>query len=152
MGVDYAAPIGTQVQATASGTVTFAGWNGASGRMIKIRHKNNYETMYLHLRSFTRGIKKGAKVEGGQVIGRVGSSGESTGPHLDYRIKYRSRYINPLAWKFKPVEPLREGFLENFQKMAKEYRFWFEAPLILSSHFRRSVYPVWPVWFVASLP
>lgn len=133
-GVDYAASVGTPVQATADGTVTFVGWNGASGRMIRIRHKNAYETMYLHLGSYAKGIRKGAKVQGGQVIGSVGSSGESTGPHLDYRIKYRGKHINPLAWRFRPVKPLREEFFEDFKGEAKIYCSLLEAPLVLFSN------------------
>ncbi|MCK4430068.1 MAG: peptidoglycan DD-metalloendopeptidase family protein [Candidatus Aminicenantes bacterium] len=138
-GVDYAARIGTEVQVTADGTVTFTGWNGAAGRMIKIRHKNNYETMYLHLRSYAKGIKKGSKVKGGQVIGYVGSSGESTGPHLDYRIKYGGTYINPLAHRFKPVKPLRPEFLEEFKKEAENYCFLFDAPLSIFSCLYNSI-------------
>jgi len=134
-GVDYAAKIGTPVQATADGTVIFAGWNGGSGRMVRIRHKNAYETMYLHLKNYAQGIRKGAKVTSGQIIGSVGSSGESTGPHLDYRIKYRGKYINPLSWRFEPVTPLRSEFLEDFKKKAEIYRFVLEAPLILFSSF-----------------
>ena len=118
-GVDYAAPIGTPVQATAPGVVTFAGWNGAAGRMIRIRHKNSYETMYLHLRSFAPGIKTGARVEGGQVIGYVGSTGESTGPHLDYRLLYHGKYVNPLAWKFQPADPLSEEYKPDFTRKVK---------------------------------
>jgi len=132
-GVDYAARPGTPVQATADGTVTFVGWNGGAGRLIRIRHQNAYETMYLHLRSYAEGIKKGAKVQGGQVIGYVGTSGESTGPHLDYRIKHRGSYINPLAWRFRPVTPLREEFSEEFKVLAETYAFLLEAPLILFS-------------------
>jgi len=128
-GVDYAARIGTPVQATADGTVTFVGWNGGSGRMIKIRHRNAYETLYLHLRNYARGIKKGAKVKGGQIIGYVGSSGESTGPHLDYRIKYRGKYINPLAWRFKPVKPLRIEYLKDFKAKAAVFHFFLQASL-----------------------
>jgi len=134
-GVDYAAPIGTNVQATADGTVTFRGWNGASGRMIRIRHKNEYETMYLHLRSYAKGIRKGAKVQSGQVIGYVGSSGESTGPHLDYRIKFRGKYFNSLTRKFKPVEPLRADFFEDFKKEVEYYCLCFEAPPLIFSSF-----------------
>jgi len=133
MGVDYVAPIGTPVQATADGTVTFAGWNGASGRMITIQHKNGYETMYLHLHSFAAGIKKGSQVKGGEMIGRVGASGELTGPHLDYRIKHRGTYINPLAARFDPVEPLRPEFMEDFQKTAKKYFVFLAAPPALFS-------------------
>lgn len=135
LGVDYAARIGTPIQATADGTVTFTGWNGASGRMIKIRHKNAYETMYLHLKSYAKGIRKGAKVKGGQTIGFVGSSGESTGSHLDYRIKLRGKYINPLAARFKPVKPLRTEYLEDFKKEAEIYLFRFEAPRKILSFF-----------------
>ena len=135
MGVDYAAPVGTQVQATADGTVTFAGWNGASGRMIRIKHKKGYETMYLHLRSFASGIRKGKQVTQGQTIGRVGSSGESTGPHLDYRIRHRGNYINPLSAIFDPVEPLREEFREDFQKQAEQYLLFLQAPLVVFSRF-----------------
>ena len=94
-GVDYAAPLGSPVQATADGVVTQVGWNGAAGRMIKIRHKNAYETMYLHLSGYAQGIRTGARVDAKQVIGYVGSSGESTGPHLDYRILYHGKYVNP---------------------------------------------------------
>jgi murein DD-endopeptidase MepM/ murein hydrolase activator NlpD len=130
-GVDYAAKVGTPVQATAEGTVTFAGWNGASGRMITIRHKNGYETMYLHLRGYAEGIKKGAKVRGSQEIAYVGASGEATGPHLDYRIKYRGKYINPLAFNPEPVKPLRAEYLEDFKKKAQSCSLCLEAPLII---------------------
>jgi len=140
-GVDYAAPIGTPVQATADGTVTFTDRNGAAGRMIKIRHKNRYETMYLHLKGYAKGIRKGKKVKEGQVIGFVGSSGESTGPHLDYRIKKDGRYINPLAFKPKPVKPLRVEFLEDFKKQAEYYRLCFKAPHIVLSCFRDFMTP-----------
>ena len=132
-GVDYAAKPGTPVQATADGSVIFAGWNGLSGRMIRIRHKNYYETMYLHLQRCY--VKNGDKVKGGQNIGEVGSSGEATGPHLDYRIKYAGKYINPLAHRFKPVKPLRPEFLGEFQQMAQSYCLYFDAPLIIFSSF-----------------
>jgi murein DD-endopeptidase MepM/ murein hydrolase activator NlpD len=128
-GVDYAAPIGAQVQATADGTVTFAGWNGSSGRMVRIRHKNAYETMYLHLRSFGPGIRSGARVKSGEVVGYVGSSGDSTGPHLDYRITRNGSYLNPLSAKFDPVEPLREEHLGEFKRTIEKYRFLFSEPL-----------------------
>ena len=132
-GVDYAARVGTPVHATADGTILFAGWNGASGRMIKIRHKNNYETMYLHLRRCY--VKKGDKVKAEEKIGEVGASGEVSGPHLDYRIKYAGKYINPLAYRFKPVKPLRPEFLENFKLLAQNYSVYFDAPLIILSSF-----------------
>ncbi len=132
-GVDYAAPVGTPVQATADGTVTYVGTNGASGRMVKIRHRNGYETMYLHLKSYGPGIRVGARVEGGDIIGYVGSSGESTGPHLDYRITLRGSYINPLSWKFEPVAPLPEENLEDFRRAIEPYRLLLEDPLLTVS-------------------
>ncbi len=138
-GVDYAAPIGTPIQATADGTVIFAGQKGASGRMVGIRHQNRYETQYLHLRTIGTGIKKGVKVREGQEIGKVGSSGESTGPHLDYRIKKDGKYINPLAFNPEPVSPLRVEFLEDFKKIAEKYVICFDASLMVSSCFSDSL-------------
>lgn len=132
-GVDYAAKVGTPVYATADGTVLSAGWNGASGRMIHIRHKNQYETMYLHLRRCY--VKKGDKVKAEDRIGEVGASGEVSGPHLDYRIKHAGNYINPLAYRFKPVKPLRTEFLEDFKLLAQNYTLSFDAPLIIFSSF-----------------
>jgi len=114
-GVDYAAPVGTPVQATGDGTVVFAGWSGAAGRMIRIRHRNGYETSYLHLRGYAQGIRQGVRVRAGQTIGYVGSSGESTGPHLDYRISQYGRFINPLSGRFEPAAPLREELRAAFQ-------------------------------------
>ncbi|MBC7361515.1 MAG: M23 family metallopeptidase [Candidatus Aminicenantes bacterium] len=127
-GVDYAAPVGTPVQATAPGVVTYAGWNGGAGRMIKIRHNNSYETMYLHLRAFAPGIHVGARVQGGQVIGYVGSTGESTGPHLDYRILYHGKYVNPLSWRFQPAEPLAKEYLPEFEGQVKILKFMLLYP------------------------
>jgi murein DD-endopeptidase MepM/ murein hydrolase activator NlpD len=132
-GVDYAAPVGTPAQATADGTVIFAGWNGASGRMVRIRHMNAYETMYLHLRAFGPGIRGGAKVKRGDIVGYVGSSGESTGPHLDYRITLRGSYINPLSYRFKPVEPLKEEYLTDYKREIEKYRILLENPLVFVS-------------------
>jgi murein DD-endopeptidase MepM/ murein hydrolase activator NlpD len=125
-GVDYGAPVGTAIQATADGTVTQAGWNGNAGRMIKLRHANGYETMYLHLSRIK--VRVGSRVRTGEVIGEVGSSGESTGPHLDYRIIYRGSYVNPLGWRFKPADPLRKEFREPFLAEAARLSVLLEAP------------------------
>ena len=130
-GVDYAAPVGTPIQATADGSVIFAAWNGASGRMVKIRHMNAYETMYLHLMSFGPGIRAGARVKSGDIVGYVGSSGEATGPHLDYRITLRGSYLNPLSYRFKPIEPLKEEFLADYKREIAIYRLLLENPLVL---------------------
>jgi murein DD-endopeptidase MepM/ murein hydrolase activator NlpD len=140
-GVDYAAPVGTPVRATADGSVSYVGRDGANGRMVRIRHKNGYETFYLHLRRYGKGIKRGVTVASGQIIGYVGASGEVTGPHLDYRIKHRGRYINPLAYRFRPVEPLRKDYLESFQNEAEQYLISFDAPQIIVTSVSSSVSP-----------
>jgi len=140
-GVDYAAPVGTPVRSTAEGTVIFVGRDGANGRMIRIRHKNGYETYYLHLRRYAKGIKRGVKVQSSQIIGYVGASGEATGPHLDYRIKHRGNFINPLSHRFKPVEPLRLDFLEDFQMKAEQLQLSFNAPRIIFTSMASAIVP-----------
>ena len=134
-GVDYAAPIGTPVQATADGEVTFAGRDGAAGNTVKMRHKNSYETIYLHLSGFGRGVRKGALLKGGDIIGYVGSSGDSTGPHLDYRIIYHGGPVNPLGHKFKPADPLRKEFLDVYKKEVGRLRLGLEAPRLFRALF-----------------
>ena len=96
LGVDYGAPTGTRVIAVAGGTVVSAGRSGGSGNMVRLRHTNGYETYYLHLSRFARGIRSGVRVMQGQVIGYVGSTGLATGPHLDYRIRKNGTFVNPL--------------------------------------------------------
>lgn len=113
-GVDYGAPVGTPVHATADGTVTLAGRNGGAGNMVSLRHPNGYETNYLHLSRFGPGIRKGARVGQGQVVGYVGSTGLSTGPHLDYRVRLNGSWINPLAISSPPVKPLEADLLQRF--------------------------------------
>ena len=129
-GVDYAAPVGTPVQATADGEVTFAGRDGAAGKTVKMRHKNSYQTAYLHLSGFGRGVRKGAVLKGGDIVGYIGSSGDSTGPHLDYRIYYHGSPVNPLGHKFKPADPLRKEFLEVYKKEVERLRVALEVPRI----------------------
>lgn len=92
-GVDYAAPLGTPVHSVGAGRVTFAGRKGANGKMVKIRHTDGYESYYLHLSSIL--VKVGAQVSQSTVIGRVGSTGRSTGPHLDFRLRRHGKYLNP---------------------------------------------------------
>jgi murein DD-endopeptidase MepM/ murein hydrolase activator NlpD len=96
LGVDYGAPAGTSVVAVASGTVESAGWAGDAGRMVVLRHAGGYETLYLHLSSFAAGLAPGTHVAQGELIGRVGSSGAATGPHLDFRIRKSGSYVNPI--------------------------------------------------------
>ena len=126
-GVDYAAPVGTSVFATADGKVEEAGWKGGAGRMIRLSHKSGYETIYMHLSTIL--VRVGQKVESGQRIGKVGSSGESTGPHLDYRIKRFGTYLNPLSAKFMPVEPLPTKWMADFQKRAAGLQAALDWPM-----------------------
>jgi murein DD-endopeptidase MepM/ murein hydrolase activator NlpD len=95
LGVDYAAPIGTPIRTTGDGVVSDIGYDRGSGKFIKIRHNSIYITMYLHLSRYSKGIKKGSKVQQGQVIGYVGSTGLSTGPHLDYRFIVNGNPVDP---------------------------------------------------------
>jgi murein DD-endopeptidase MepM/ murein hydrolase activator NlpD len=113
-GVDYAAPVGTPVYAIGDGRVTETSYSAGAGRMIKIRHNSVYTTAYLHLRNFATGIKPNSWVTQGQVIGYVGSSGLSTGPHLDFRIWKNGTPVNPLRIESPPVEPVKEENLEEF--------------------------------------
>lgn len=96
LGVDYRAPHGAPVIAVANGVVTGAGWRGGGGRTVSIRHANGYETFYLHLSSIAAGVRAGRRVSQGQLIGRVGSTGLATGPHLDYRLRRNGVFVNPL--------------------------------------------------------
>lgn len=105
-GVDYAAPKGTPVHAVADGVVIFKGWGGGGGNTLKIKHAGNLQTGYLHLSRFAKGISKGSRVSQGQLIGYVGSTGASTGPHLDYRIWKNGTPIDPLKIPSEPAEPI----------------------------------------------
>jgi murein DD-endopeptidase MepM/ murein hydrolase activator NlpD len=98
-GVDYAAPTGTPVESAGDGRVVFAGWKKGYGKFIKIRHNSKYTTAYGHLSRIKKGIKKGRRVRQGEVIGRVGSTGLSTGPHLHYEVLVWDKHVNPLSVK-----------------------------------------------------
>lgn len=120
-GVDYAAPVGTPVVAIGDGRVTEAGFENGSGRIVKITHNSVYSTAYMHLSRFGEGIHGGAYVKQGQIIGYVGSSGLSTGPHLDFRF-YRNGYpVDPLKVEAPPVEPVAPESKELFTKIACGY-------------------------------
>jgi murein DD-endopeptidase MepM/ murein hydrolase activator NlpD len=97
LGVDYAAPAGTPVSTVGDGTVIFAGRKGPNGNLVIVRHPNGYTTSYGHLARIKKGIRRRAEVRQGDVIGTVGSTGLSTGPHLDYRIRRNGTFLNPLA-------------------------------------------------------
>ncbi len=113
-GVDYGAPVGTPVRVTANGVVSFAGWDRGGGRTVKVRHPNGYLTAYLHLSRFAKGVAPGRRVDQGEVIGYVGATGLATGPHLDYRVQHRGRWIDPLAIKSVPAEPIPAGEMAEF--------------------------------------
>jgi murein DD-endopeptidase MepM/ murein hydrolase activator NlpD len=113
-GVDYGAPTGTPVRVTANGTVTFAGWDRGGGKTVKVRHPNSFLTAYLHLSRFASGIRSGKRVAQGDVIGYVGSTGLSTGPHLDYRVQKNGRWIDPLSLRSVPADPVPTDRLAEF--------------------------------------
>ena len=116
-GVDYAAPKGTPVMAIGDGTVTYRGYSGGGGNMVKIRHNSTYQSAYLHLSKFGKGVAVGERVTQGQVIGYVGSTGASTGPHLDFRVWKNGQPINPLTMEAPPTEPLPEQYRAEFDSV-----------------------------------
>jgi murein DD-endopeptidase MepM/ murein hydrolase activator NlpD len=113
-GVDYAAPSGTPVHAVADGVVTKRGWAGGGGNTVWIKHARGYQTGYLHLRAYAKGLSVGSRVRQGELIGYVGSTGSSTGPHLDYRVKLNGKPIDPLKIPQEPGEPIRKQDREAF--------------------------------------
>lgn len=119
--IDYAAPVGTPVVASARGTVTSAGWEGGWGNMIRMTHDNGYTTHYGHLSAFAKGITSGVRVDQGQVIGYVGSTGWSTGPHLDYGMKLNGTPVNPLTLVQPKGAPLEGEKMTAFKEMQKNY-------------------------------
>lgn len=119
MGVDYAAPTGTPVSAAGSGTVVHAGWRGGYGKAVIVKHPNGYKTYYGHLSKIKRGLRKWKRVKQGEIIGYVGSTGLSTGPHLDYRVKRYGRYINPLKMKLPRTSSIPSKFLPAFKRQVK---------------------------------
>ncbi len=121
-GVDYAAPKGTPVMSIGDGTVIEKGYNGGGGYTIKIRHNSVYTTAYLHLSGYGKDIRVGGKVAQGQVIGFVGSTGLSTGPHLDFRVWQNGKPVNPLTIESPPVEPIHESNRQTFDSIAHQYR------------------------------
>ncbi|HSW54666.1 MAG TPA: peptidoglycan DD-metalloendopeptidase family protein [Ignavibacteriaceae bacterium] len=114
-GVDYAAPVGTPIRTTGDGVVADVGYNGGAGKFIKIRHNSVYTTMYLHLSRYAKGIKKGTTVQQGQVIGYVGSTGLSTGPHLDYRFYVNGSPVDPLKVEIPSAHPVKEELRAEYE-------------------------------------
>ncbi|HJX72175.1 MAG TPA: peptidoglycan DD-metalloendopeptidase family protein [Bacteroidales bacterium] len=116
-GIDYAAPVGTPVHAIGDGEVVKLDYDDGAGRMIKIKHNSVYTTVYMHLSRYGKGIHHGAFVKQGDVIGYVGSSGLSTGPHLDFRFYKNGSPVDPLKVEAPPVEPVREENRQAFDSV-----------------------------------
>ncbi len=122
LGVDYAAPLGTPVRAGGDGVVLAATTKKGNGRYIQIRHTNReYETYYLHLSRYAKGIKKGTRVSQGQIIGYVGATGYATGPHLDYRVKRNGTFVNPRKLKLPAAAPVAKTLRPHFDSLAGMY-------------------------------
>ena len=115
-GVDYAADTGTPVRSVADGTVTFVGFRSRAGNLIRVRHAGGYETAYAHLSRFARGLSSGDRVEQGQVIGFVGNTGMSTGPHLHFGLKLRGTWVDPLEHQGSRGPGLSGRALRDFQR------------------------------------
>ena len=107
LGTDFAAPAGTPIMASGSVTITRAKWCGGGGNCVKIKHNSTYETVYAHMKSFAKGIKVGKKVKQGQIIGYVGSTGMSTGPHLHYEVIVNGKKVNSQTLKLPSGKVLK---------------------------------------------
>jgi len=114
-GTDFAAPMGTPIMASGSGVVTRARWCGGGGNCVKIKHNSTYETIYAHMKNFARGIKEGVRVKQGQIIGYVGSTGKSTGPHLHYEVIENGKKINSQKLKLPSGKTLKGKNRELFE-------------------------------------
>jgi len=145
LAVDYAAPTGTPVRAVADGVVKFAGRKGGYGNMVILHHRVNYETTYSHLSRFGKGIRRGARVTQRHVIGYVGSTGLSTGPHLDYRVIKDGSFVNPLKQTFFPGKPISHASWPSFISARDSYlqqiRSGLQAQTISSSACLSSLTP-----------
>lgn len=119
-GIDYAAPAGTEVMSIGDGVVVYKGFKNAEGNMVKIKHNSVYTSAYLHLSRYAKGLNVGDRVRQGEVIGYVGSTGYSTGPHLDFRIWKNGTPINPLKMDSPPAEPLAGDRMSEFRESMEE--------------------------------
>ena len=131
-GVDYGAPVGTPVMVTGDGVVSFVGWRGGGGNTVEVRHGGGYVTAYLHLSRAAAGIRAGAHVRQGQVIGYVGTTGLSTGPHLDYRVTRSGSYVNPVRVGGEPAPPLPPAQLQPFTAWSERLLPLLASPGVLT--------------------
>jgi murein DD-endopeptidase MepM/ murein hydrolase activator NlpD len=130
LGIDYAAPLGTPVRTIGDGRIALAGWKNGYGRFIEVRHNDIYSSTYGHLHRFAKRMKKGKYVEQGQVIGYVGTTGLSTGPHLDFRLLKNGRFINPLKVNLPDADPVSQEDMAEFKKRVEELLAELEAETI----------------------
>ena len=114
-GTDFAAPSGTPIMASGAGKVIRARWCGGGGNCVKIKHNSTYQTVYAHMKSFARGIKEGRRVKQGQIIGYVGSTGMSTGPHLHYEVIVNGKKVNSQKLKLPSGKILKGKASEEFE-------------------------------------
>lgn len=121
-GVDYAAPAGTPVVTIGDGVVTMCQYKGGGGNTVKIKHNSTYTTAYLHLSKYAKGLKVGQHVQQGQVIGYVGSTGSSTGPHLDFRVWKNGTPIDPLKMVSPPAQPIPSQYRDTFNQVVADYQ------------------------------
>lgn len=126
-GLDFAAPSGTPIMAAGDGVVVEAGRKGNYGNAVVLRHPNEYRTLYGHMRRFARGIKPGARVKQGEVIGYVGTTGMSTGPHLHYEVLHRGKHVNPASVVSPPGRTLAGNDLELFRRVTPELEGQYAA-------------------------
>jgi murein DD-endopeptidase MepM/ murein hydrolase activator NlpD len=115
-GVDWAAPRGTPIFASGNGIVDKTGWEGGYGKYVRIKHSHGYETAYGHMTAFARGIGAGVRVRQGQIIGYVGNTGLSTGPHLHYEVMVNGRFVDPMRIKLPRGRSLEGALLANFER------------------------------------
>jgi murein DD-endopeptidase MepM/ murein hydrolase activator NlpD len=127
LGTDYAAPYGTEIFAVGDGVVEIAGHTGGNGNYVKIKHDETYQTQYLHMQKFAKGIRSGVHVKQGQVIGYVGSTGLATGPHVCFRFWMNGKQVNHLAIKFPPAKPLPATEMVKFEKIRDLYLEQFRS-------------------------
>ena len=114
-GTDFAAPMGTPIMASGDGVVLKAAWCGGGGNCVKIKHNSSYSTVYAHMSKFANGVRKGKRVKQGQIIGYVGSTGKSTGPHLHYEVIHNGKKINSQTLKLPSGKILRGKTREIFE-------------------------------------
>ncbi len=132
-GVDFGAPVGTPIQAAGDGVVEMAGWNGAYGKYVKVKHNGTFATAYAHMSTFAAGLAPGQRVRQGQIIGYVGTTGRSTGPHLHYEVHRDGRQIDPLSVRFPTGRALEGRELQRFNEAIRGTDSEIRAAMLVSA-------------------